>query len=44
MQRADALLADARQLNFTFEEVLEVVHARQNALQKSIAKEQANVG
>ena len=44
VQRADALLADAQQLDFTFDEVLEVVRGRHAALQKKLAKEQPNVG
>ena len=34
-QRADALLAEASQLNFTFEEVLELLRLRQAALEKA---------
>ena len=43
-QRADALLSEALQLNFTFEEVMNLLHSRQAALEKSLAKERADVG
>ena len=43
-QRADALLAEAMQLNFTFEEVLELLRGRQAALTKAISKESSSVG
>lgn len=33
--RADALLAEARQLDFTFDEVVELLQARQAALEKT---------
>jgi GntR family transcriptional regulator len=42
-QRADALLAEADQLNFSFDEVLDIVRARQAVLNKSLAKEQSHV-
>jgi GntR family transcriptional regulator len=38
-QRADALLAEARQLNFSYDDVLELLDKRQAALEKSHAKE-----
>lgn len=38
-QRADALLAEASQLNYSFEEVLELLRSRQAALDKAISKE-----
>jgi len=38
-QRADALLAEASQLNFTFDEVLDLLRNRQDVLNKSISKE-----
>ena len=38
-QRADSLLAEARQLNFSYEEVLELLDKRQAALDKSKSKE-----
>jgi GntR family transcriptional regulator len=38
-QRADALLAEARQLNFSYDEVLELLEKRQAALDKSQSKE-----
>lgn len=38
-QRADALLAEARQLNFSFDEVLELLEKRQSILDKSHRKE-----
>lgn len=38
-QRADALLVEARQLSFTFDEVLELLAQRQAALTKSQGKE-----
>ena len=38
-QRADALLAEASQLNFTFDEVLELLRSRQAALNKADLKE-----
>ena len=41
-QRADALLAEASQLSFTFDEVLDLLHARQAALTKTISKESDN--
>jgi GntR family transcriptional regulator len=37
-QRADALLAEANQLNFTFDEVMELLLARQTVLSKTISK------
>lgn len=43
-RRADALLAEAQQLNFRFDEVLQVLRARQAALNKSIARETKNDG
>ena len=43
-QRADALLAEARQLNFTFEEVLALLRSRQAALIKAISKESSRAG
>jgi GntR family transcriptional regulator len=42
-QRADALLAEAAQLNFPFDEVLDIVRARQAILNKSLSKEAAHV-
>ena len=42
-QRADALLAEASQLNFTFDEVLDLLHNRQTALNKAISKENSHV-
>ena len=41
-QRADALLAEASQLNFTFEEVVDLLHSRQAVLDKAISKENSN--
>ena len=38
-QRADALIAEAHQLNFSFEEVLELLKSRQAALNRAAAKE-----
>ncbi len=38
-QRADSLLAEARQLNFSFEEVLNLLKKRHAAMQQSQAKE-----
>ncbi len=38
-QRADALLADARQLNFTFQEVLDLLRDREAVLDRAISKE-----
>lgn len=43
-QRADALLAEASQLSFTFEEVLDLIRSRQAALDKAISKESSNAG
>lgn len=43
-QRADALLAEARQLNFTFEEVVDLLSKRQALLNKSTSKENSGVG
>jgi GntR family transcriptional regulator len=37
-QRADALLAEARQFNFSYEEVLELIHKRQAALDRTLPK------
>lgn len=37
-QRADALLAEAIQLNFSFDEVLDLLRNRQDALNKTISK------
>lgn len=42
-QRADALLAEAQQLNFRFDEVLELLQARQRVLEKA-RKESDDVG
>jgi GntR family transcriptional regulator len=42
-QRADALLAEASQLNFTFDEVLDLLRNRQAALNAAISKESTNV-
>lgn len=39
VRRADALLAEAKQLNFTYEEILDLLQSRQAALDKTIAKE-----
>ena len=41
-QRADALLAEASQLNFTFDEVLDLLRNRQAALNKAVSKESSN--
>lgn len=43
-QRADALLAEASQLNFSFEEVLDLLRNRQAALTKTISKENSRAG
>ena len=43
-QRTDALLAEARQLNFTFDEVLELLRSRQAVLTKAISKESSRAG
>ena len=43
-QRADALLAEARHLNFTFDEVLTLLTSRQAVLNKAISKENRDVG
>jgi GntR family transcriptional regulator len=37
-QRADALLTEAQQLNFTFDEVLDLLGKRQTALNKTLNK------
>ena len=37
-QRADALLAEAQQLNFSFDEVVELLGKRQTALNKTLNK------
>jgi GntR family transcriptional regulator len=42
-QRADALLAEAVQLNFRFDEVLDIVRARQAILHKSLSQEKGHV-
>ena len=42
IQRADALLAEARQLKFSYDEVLELLQKRQAELEKSISKENLN--
>ncbi len=42
-QRADALLAEADQLNFSLDEVLDIVRARQAVLTKSLSKETSHV-
>jgi GntR family transcriptional regulator len=42
-QRADALLAEAAQLNFHFDEVLDILQARQAILNKSLSKEASHV-
>jgi hypothetical protein len=41
-QRADALLAEASQLNFTFEEIIDLLHKRQAAF-KAVSRESNNV-
>lgn len=38
-ERADSLLAEARQLKFSFEEVLALLQNRQEALEESISRE-----
>lgn len=43
-RRADALLAEASQLNFTFEEVMELLRSRQEVLTKVLFKENSDVG
>jgi len=43
-QRADALLAEAKQLSFTFEEVMELLQSRQDVLNKVLSKENSDVG
>ena len=43
-QRADALLAEARQLSFDFDEVLELLRARQALLERSQRREGGHVG
>ena len=42
-QRADALLAEARQMNFTFDAVIEILLRRESALSKEAGKEKAHV-
>jgi GntR family transcriptional regulator len=42
-RRADALLAEARQLKFSFDDVLTLLQQRQAALDKAISRENANV-
>jgi len=42
-QRADALLAEARQFNFSYEEVLELINKRQAALDRTLPKGQRDV-
>lgn len=42
-QRADSLLAEAKQLNFSFEEVLELLQTRQANLTKTISKGDSHV-
>jgi GntR family transcriptional regulator len=44
IDRADALLADARQLNFTFDEVLELLRGRQALLNRSQRRENDRAG
>ena len=43
-QRADALLAEASQLSFTFDEVLDLLRNRQAALNKAAARESNHAG
>jgi len=42
-QRADALLTEARQMNFTFEQVLDILRQRESALTEDTHKEGADV-
>lgn len=42
--RIDALLVEARQMNVSFEEVLELLHKRQSALRKNAREEDDDVG
>lgn len=42
-QRADALLAEAKQLGYTFEEVLALIESRQKTLNKMVAQENFDV-
>lgn len=43
-QRADALLTEARQMNFTFEQVVDILRQRESALTEDTHKERADVG
>ncbi len=43
-QRVDALLAEARQLDYSFDEVLEVLRTRQVLLNKSLQREEGHAG
>ena len=43
-QRADALLAEARQMNFTFDMVVEILQQRDSALAKDVGKEKVHAG
>lgn len=43
-QRADALLAEARQFDFSFEDVVKLLQTRQAELQKKLAQEQDRAG
>lgn len=43
IQRANALLAEPRQLNFTFEEVVELLRSRPRVLNITISKESSRV-
>ncbi len=42
--RVDALLVEARQMNFTFENVLELLHKQRSALLKNAHEEDDHVG
>ena len=42
-QRADALLAEARQMGFTFEQVVDVLRRREAALKKEVQEEKGHV-
>jgi len=41
-QRADALLTEARQMNFTFEQIIDILRRREAALQRDAGKERTH--
>ncbi len=44
VERVDGLLSEARQMDFSFEEVIQLLRSRQLELQKSAAEDESDVG